>query len=97
MFIPTPETRAVCDWISRMAHKYNGIVYEKETEEKVGKQWDWGQALCREIYGPGWNDDPQFKEDGENGAPFMEHVIVAIRWENGEWPEWVDRERMEAG
>ena len=40
-------------WMGRMAKKYGGIVYDKET----GEIWDWGQALCRECYGKDWNNE----------------------------------------
>ena len=70
----------VIDWIARMGQKYDGIVYEK-----TGKKWDWGQALCRECYGPDWNDIvPE--------SPSWEDIERAKRWETGEIPDWVNQE-----
>ncbi len=43
-------TEAVIDWIGRMTARFGPSVFDHE----LGRQWDWGQALCREQYGPGW-------------------------------------------
>jgi hypothetical protein len=78
-----PNTQYVIDWIGRMTRKYGGAVYEK----KRGTWWDWGQALCREQYGEDWNDivPPD---------PTIDDVIRASAWEKGDFPDWVDLERM---
>ena len=80
----TPETEYVVEWTSRMARRYGGIVYDDET----GRQWDWGQALCREVYGPDWMNSPEFKKMDEAGGPFAADVKAAEAWEAGAWPEW---------
>jgi len=77
------RVQIVIDWIGRMAREYGGSVYEKN----IYYAWDWGQALCRECYGSSWNDVvPE--------TPTWNDVSRAISWENGEWPDWVDQERM---
>lgn len=72
------RVRWVLDWTSRMARKHGGTVYEKN-----GKRWDWGQALCRECYGEGWNDIvPE--------TPSWDDIARADRWEKEDIPDWVD-------
>lgn len=84
--LPADEARivqSVVDWTGRMSNKYGGTVYEKG----VNLRMDWGQALARECYGPNWNDIvPE--------SPTRDDLHRAIRWENGDIPEWVDMERM---
>ena len=70
----------VSDWISRMAEKYGGAVYDTN-----GKTWDWGQALCRECYGEDWND--VIAELGIE-TPSREDIDRERRWEAGELPDW---------
>ena len=74
----------VIDWITRMARKYGGVVYEKD-----GNRWDWGQALCREVYGKNW-------ESLVPESPPLEDIEIAKGWESGQIPvpEWVDQERF---
>lgn len=71
------RVQAVLAWTDRMARKYGGTVYEKN-----GKTWDWGQALCRECYGPDW-----MKKVPE--TPTWEDIVRAKKWEDGEIPNWV--------
>ena len=85
--------QTLISFTSAMANNYGGVVVEKET----GKRMDWGQALCREVYGPGWNEDPKFLEENEipNTEPApAKSVAVAKSWAGGEWPDWVDKEAM---
>ena len=77
------NTRYVIAWCGRMATKYGGSVYEKDRHYP----WDWGQALCREQYGEDWNNLVP-------NDPSTEDALRASLWEKGEWPVWVDRERM---
>ena len=78
-----PETRFVIDWITRMSRTYGGGVYG------YGKEWDWGQALAVECHGP---DPAQWPQPD----PLPEDAERARRWENGEWPDWVEHPRPEA-
>ena len=78
------------NWTGRMAQKYGGTVWEKS-----GKWWDWGQAICREMYGLHWNESEGFKivSNQDDSAPVPLEVIKrAEEWEKGEWPNWVDKE-----
>lgn len=71
----------VLDWISRMAQKHGGTVHEKG-----GKNWDWGQALCRECYGSDWN---KVIDEQNITTPSWEDIARAKKWEDGETPPWV--------
>ena len=62
------------DAISLVADRYTGCVFDTD----AGKTWDPGQAICREIYGPGWSDDAQFKKDDQ--LPDSEFPTIA--WEH---------------
>lgn len=66
-----------------MASKYGGSVYERNRYYP----WDWGQALARECYGENWNSVVP-------DNPTRDDVSRAQLWENGDWPSWVDVERM---
>ena len=85
MDISTPETRFIIDWIGRMNVKYGACVYDLSTR----RCWDWGQALCRERFGPVWMNTDEYKAANEDG-PFPKDVEIAKRWETGEFPEWVN-------
>ena len=73
----------VIDWIERMMERYGPFVWGKD-----GRWYDWGQALARERYGENWMETVP-------DAPSWEDVERAKRWEAGEFPDWVDRRRME--
>jgi len=78
-------------WTSLMARTYGGIVYDKG-----GKQWDWGQALCREIHGPDWNTSEDFAKICAipEWEPVPSDILLRARtWATGNWPSWVDRDR----
>lgn len=68
-------------WIGRMAKKYGDVVYEKN-----GEILDWGQALCRECYGPDWNNKII---ELDIDSPSCEDIERAKKWEKGEIPDWV--------
>ena len=72
----------VIKWIDRMTEKCGGTVYQKH-----GKRLDWGQALCRECYGPDWTKIVP-------GVPTWSDIQTAGAWEKGLIPDWVDSERM---
>jgi len=69
-----------------MAQLYGGIVWE-------GNEFmDWGQAICREMYGPAWMNSNEYRtvNELEETDPVPDEVIERCkRWEAGEWPEWV--------
>jgi len=73
-------------WIERMSAAYGGVVYIAEGYGEPGESWvgyDWGQALCREMYGPryaDWPDEPETLD-----------IERAQQWEAGDWPEWAEQ------
>jgi hypothetical protein len=73
-------------WGKRMANRYDGVVWDNELE----RRWDWGQALCRELYGPDWMNSEEFKADNEATYPSEEIMQRAFDWEKDIWPEWAE-------
>jgi len=47
--------------LDKIVEKYGGSIYDKRCQ----RTWDPGQAMCAEIYGPDWMNDPQFKKDNQ--------------------------------
>jgi hypothetical protein len=74
------------EWGRRMAKTNDGIVYDNVLD----RNWDWGQALCRELYGTDWQTHPEFLAADEALYPPKEAIERALAWENGEWPDWVE-------
>jgi len=67
--------------------KYGGVVTDTD-----GKRWDWGQAICRVLYGPRWSSHPEFLrvDDIDISEPAPQEAIELIEaWENGDWPECI--------
>ena len=78
------------DWTGVMARKHGGIVRDKN-----GKLWDWGQALCREMHGEDWTNDPDFIAFSAipEEQPVPDEVLKRARaWKAGEWPDWAIQE-----
>jgi len=69
-------TRLAMAWIERMAYRYGPVVTDRN-----GVRYDWGQALAREVYGPGWMQMDLV-------APGADDMDTAWAWERGEWPDW---------
>lgn len=65
-----PTWNTLNDLIDQIIERYGGSIYD----HRVHKSWDPGQAVCAELYGPGWNDDPGFVRD--NQQPDSEPVPV---------------------
>lgn len=73
----------VLSWTVRMGDKYGEKVFSND-----GDELDWGQALCREIYGKDWKNYMS-----ENGItiPEQKDLDRANQWEISELhPEWLD-------
>jgi len=84
------EWNWLVDWIKRMADSFGGSVYDTET----GKTWDWGQAICREVYGPNWMHEADYLAvDIEDTDSVPDDIVsAALAWERGNWPEWAGLE-----
>jgi len=78
-----PNTTFVINWITRMGGKYGGTVYDTK-----GGLWDWGQALCRQVWGHEWSKSDAWKEADSGDDVPAEIVEAAKAWEAGEWPAW---------
>lgn len=79
----------VLDWTTRIGRRFGNTVVETQT----GKRMDWGQALCREMYGVDWSNSPEWmtennKDDSE--AFDMSAVDRARSWEAGNHPDWCE-------
>lgn len=61
--------------IGDIASHFHGRVFDS----RVGDSWDPGQAVCAELYGADWSNDPQFKLDSarEDSEPAPEGAIAA--------------------
>ena len=71
----------VFEWVKRMNEKHGNTVYSIS-----GELFDWGQALCREQFGEDWQN---YMISNNILMPTQEDLDRAIRWEEGEVPEWV--------
>lgn len=64
------------DAIDLVVGRYGGSIYDGE----AGKSWDPGQAICREIYGVGWNTDPSFLESNQLPSDqFPEEALEPVK------------------
>lgn len=85
-----PTWRYLSDWVVKMAVLHGGIVHEGN------KELDWGQALCRELYGEDWMRNPEYIEldNISINDPIPNYVIArAEQWMNGENPAWAEMEK----
>lgn len=80
--------RYVEKWAVAMKKKHGGRVWE-------GGEWmDWGQALCRELYGPEWTTSGQLKilNSMSKSEPLPKDIIALCnKWQEGWKPDWVTR------
>lgn len=72
--------------LNRLANKHAGVVYDNEIE----RSWDWGQALCRGLYGVDWMNHPSFIEADDAHYPPVEAFEILKGWESGQFPEWLE-------
>ncbi len=75
----------IINWCSRMAQRWGGIVYD---DDLPTDRWDWGQALCREMYGEDWMKAADYASDSALENAPTNVIQRAEQWENGDWPEW---------
>ncbi len=76
---PSYRVEAVMRFIDRMTEKHGPIVHDVE-----GGTLDWGQALCRDLYGHDWSTNPSLPDE----PPFSVHAVMA-RWTDGDLPGWM--------
>ena len=70
-----------------MATKHGGTVVDKS-----GQQWDWGQALCRQLYGTDWMNDEEFHRSGDLDVAPQYVLDECERWAAADsHPNWVEQ------
>jgi hypothetical protein len=74
---------SVLEWAKRMSKNYGNTVLDKNN-----KQYDWGQALCRERFGINWESHMR---TNNIAIPTQEDLNRALEWEDGNAPDWVKR------
>ena len=72
---------AVIEWANRMS-----ISNGKTVIDSNEKRFDWGQALCREQFGPNWINH---MINNNIIIPTQEDLDKALDWEKGNKPDWV--------
>jgi hypothetical protein len=70
----------ILEWVNRM-----NLAHGNTIKDKDGNEYDWGQALCRECYGEDWSN---YMVENNIRYPEQKELDRAIKWENGEIPEW---------
>lgn len=79
--IISDNARVIAKWITEMQRDYGSNVYQTDDRAAL----DWGQALARGVYGPGWRDEP-LDEVPDNA------LALAEQWTDSDnWPEWINR------
>ena len=73
----------VLEWAKRMSQKYGDIVLDHNN-----KQYDWGQALCRERFGINWES---YMRNHNIAIPTQDDLDRALEWEDGNIPDWVKK------
>jgi hypothetical protein len=77
--------------LNKIAEKIGGSIHDK----RCGKNWDVGQAICAEAYGPNWMENKTFvewnnKDDDEPPEPG--YFKCAEKMADGYVPDWVETE-----
>jgi len=76
---------SLIDQITEKHGGFRGVIHDY----RCGKDWDGGQAICAELYGPSWQNDPQFKKDDAKGDSLpvpdgaiaaAERVLAGVSW-----------------
>jgi hypothetical protein len=73
----------ILGWAKRMSENFGETIFDNH-----GNQFDWGQALCREQFGPNWH---QHMQTNNISKPTNADLDRALEWENGVTPDWIDR------
>ena len=79
---------SVVSLVDEITARLGGKIYDN----RCGKFWDAGQAICAEMYGADWMNDAGFlaSEANKAGAPVPHGFWAsAKRLARGDIPEWV--------
>jgi len=74
-------------WVRAMSQEFGGIVYDKEDGNR---RLDWGQALCRQVFGIDWMNNPAWRDADNSPTVPLEVWKAAKKWRHGDWPEWAE-------
>ena len=75
------NVRFIMEWVNRMTKQHGVALYDEE-----GTEYNWGTALCRELYGKDWQD---YMYKNDITCPDADAVSKAEIWENGDLPDWI--------
>lgn len=75
----------VLEWAKRMGEANGRVVVDVS-----GMKYDWGQALCREQFGPDWIN---YMRTQNIIVPDEDDLERALEWEQGVKPDWVSEYR----
>ena len=78
--------------VERFLGDITGMLGSSIFDNRCGKSWDVGQAVCAEAYGPNWMKDATFvewnqKDDDE--PPERHYYECAKNMAGGYVPEWI--------
>jgi len=73
----------ILGWAKRMSENFGETIIDRNDN-----QFDWGQALCRERFGPDWQ---QYMQNNNISKPTNADLDRALEWENGITPDWINR------
>ena len=76
------EQQFVYSWYRDMAKAYGNEVIDKD-----GNSYTWESALIRACYGTG----EMAEVISVSGVITGKMLRMALRWEHGDWPGWVQR------
>lgn len=77
----------IMEYLDNIAGHLGNTVHDK----RCGKNWDVGQAVLAELYGPNWNNNPTFEEwnqKDDSEPPEPEFFNTAKKMAEGYIPEW---------
>jgi len=74
--------------VEKVTQMRGGIIHDFTT----GKDLDAGQAVCRELYGENWMNEPEYYMDNDSATPPLGFIAAAKRVREGT-PEWMRETR----
>jgi hypothetical protein len=85
------QWKLAIEYLDKVVENLGGSIHDT----RCGKNWDPGQAMCAEAYGPDWMNNKTFikwnnKDDDEPPEPH--YLECAKRMAEGYIPDWVERE-----
>jgi len=84
-----PKWDKVMDYLDGVVEHLGSSI----TDKRCNKNWDPGQAICAEAYGPDWMRNPTFQEwnqKDDDEPPEPHYYDCAKRMAEGYIPNWVE-------